>query len=349
MPKNNYFCLIMAGGVGRRFWPCSRKALPKQFLDFFGMGKSFLRMTYDRYRQIVPEENIYVSTHVDYRELVTNIIPELKGNRLICEDERRNTAPAITYAMRVISRDNPEATVVVAPCDHLILKDDEFRESILRGLDFASRYDKLLTIGIRPGRPETGYGYIQIGERDENEPDFYKVKTFIERPAREFAEMFVQSNEFFWNSGIFLWSIKTIERALAEHTNNISQYTDREDPDFASCPNISIDFSLLEKADNVYVQICDFGWAHLNTWESLYEAAPKDRGGNVVLNCNTLLYDCRNNVIALPKGKLAVLQGLEGFLVAISGDVLLVCRKDDQNAIRKFINDVEMRFGEKFS
>ena len=349
MPKNNYFCLIMAGGVGRRFWPCSRKALPKQFLDFFGMGKSFLRMTYDRYRQIVPEENIYVSTHVDYRELVTKIIPELKGNRLICEDERRNTAPAITYAMRVISQDNPDATVVVAPCDHLVLKADEFRESILRGLDFASKYDKLLTIGIRPGRPETGYGYIQVGERDESEPDFYRVKTFIEKPAREFAEIFVQSNEFYWNSGIFLWSIKTIERALAEHTNDISQYTGREDPDFASCPNISIDFSLMEKADNVYVQICDFGWADLGTWESLYEAAPKDRGGNVVLNCNTLLYDCRNNVIALPKGKLAVLQGLDGFLVAVSGDVLLVCRKDDQNAIRKFVNDVEMRFGEKFS
>lgn len=349
MQTNNYYCLIMAGGVGRRFWPCSRKALPKQFLDFFGMGKSFLRMTFDRYKEIVPQENIYVSTHRDYKDLVYGILPELAENRLICEDERRNTAPAIAYAMRVIADDSPDATVVVAPCDHLVLKADEFKEAILKGLDFASSQDKLLTIGIRPGRPETGYGYIQVGEKDEGENGFYKVKTFIEKPAREFAEIFVQSNEFFWNSGIFLWNMHTIEKALDEHTNEISQYTGLDDPDFASCPNISIDYSLMEKAENVYVQICDFGWADLGTWESLYEAAPKDRCGNVVLNCNTLLYDCKNTVVALPRGKLAVLQGLDGYLVAVRDDVLLVCRKNDQNAIRKFVNDVEMRFGEKFS
>lgn len=347
MHSNNYYCVIMAGGAGRRFWPYSRQASPKQFIDFFGCGRTLLQQTFDRFRQIMPLENIFVTTHKDYRDKVLEQLPEMDSSRLIVEEERRNTAPSIAYAAHVIEKEHPGATMVVAPCDHLILKLDEFKEAILKGLAFASANDALLTIGIQPSRPETGYGYIQI---DEEEKDgFYKVKTFIEKPAREFAEIFVQSEEFFWNSGIFIWNVETIRKAFRNYMTDIWPRVDCDVPDFTSCPNISIDYSIMEKADNVYVQLCDFGWADLGTWESLYEVTPKDKDRNVVMNGNSLLYDCRNTIVSLPEGKLAVLQELDGYLVAVRDNVVLVCKKDDQNAIRKFVNDVEMKFGEKFS
>lgn len=343
----NYYCIIMAGGAGRRFWPYSRKTLPKQFLDFFGTGQTLLQQTFERYRQIVPLENIYITTHTDYKELVRDMLPEVDDAHIIAEEERRNTAPSIAYASHVIEQVNPHATVVVAPCDHLILKTEEFKEAILKGLGFAERNDQLLTIGIKPSRPETGYGYIQID--DEEKEGFFKVKTFIEKPAREFAEIFIQSDEFFWNSGIFIWNLHTIKKAFHEYMAEICPRVDCDVPDFTSCPNISIDYSIMEKADNVYVQLCDFGWADLGTWESLYEALPKDKARNVAVNDNALLYNCKDTIVSLPEGKLAVVQGLEGYLVAMRNDVVLVCKKDDQNAIRKFVNDVEMKFGEKFS
>lgn len=239
--------------------------------------------------------------------------------------------------------------MIVAPCDHLVLNEERFIAAMDSGLRFASRYDKLLTLGIRPSRPETGYGYIQAGEEDAEEPGFYKVKAFIEKPAREFAEIFVQGEEFFWNSGIFVWNVRAIDKAIHTYMADIKAFTNRDEPDFMSCPNISIDYCLMEKADNVYVQICDFGWADLGSWRSLYEATPKDRLGNVVMDSNTLLYDCKDTIVSLQKGKLAVIQGLEGFLVAQRDDVLLICRKDDETSIRKFVNDVEMRFGQRFS
>lgn len=337
----------MAGGVGRRFWPQSRKDCPKQFLDFFGTGQNLLQQTFDRYRQIVPESHIFITTHKDYKDLVVESLPRLGDGQLIVEDERRNTAPSIAYATHIIQKADPDATVVVAPCDHLILKSDAFEEAILKGLDFAAHHDKLVTIGIKPHRPETGYGYIQVA--DEKEGDFYKVKTFIEKPAREFAEMFVQSNEFYWNSGIFVWHVDTILRAFHEIMPDICARVERDTPDFAACPNISIDYSIMEKAGNVYVQICDFGWADLGTWESLYDASPKDKENNVIVNSNTLLYNCRDNIVSIPEGQLAVIQDLEGYLVTSQGNALLICRKDDQDAIRKFVNDVEMKFGEKYS
>lgn len=347
MSNINYYCVIMAGGIGRRFWPYSRKALPKQFLDFFGTGRTLLQQTYDRYKQIIPPENIYITTHRDYKELVKNLLPEVDKSRLIVEEERRNTAPAIAYASHVIQKVNPDATIVVAPSDHLILKMDEFKQAILKGMEFASHSGKLLTLGIKPSYPETGYGYIQIDEKEKD--NFYKVKTFIEKPAREFAEVFVQSNEFYWNSGIFIWHVNTILQAFHEMMAEVCPRVECDTPDFSACPNSSIDYSIMEKANNVYVQLCDFGWADIGTWGSLYDASPKDENRNVIVNSNTLLYNCKENIILMPGDKLAVIQDLEGYLVVERGNALLICKKDDQNAIRKFVNDVEMKFGEKYS
>ncbi len=347
MSNINYYCAIMAGGIGRRFWPYSRKALPKQFLDFFGTGRTLLQQTYDRYKQIIPPENIYITTHRDYKELVKNLLPEVDESRLIVEEERRNTAPAIAYASHVIQKVNPDATIVVAPSDHLILKTNEFKQAILKGMEFASHSGKLLTLGIKPSYPETGYGYIQIDEKEKD--NFYKVKTFIEKPAREFAEVFVQSNEFYWNSGIFIWHVNTILQAFHEMMAEVCPRVECDTPDFSACPNSSIDYSIMEKANNVYVQLCDFGWADIGTWGSLYDASPKDENRNVIVNSNTLLYNCKENIILMPEDKLAVIQDLEGYLVVERGNALLICKKDDQNAIRKFVNDVEMKFGEKYS
>ena len=261
--------------------------------------------------------------------MVRKQLPELQESQVLVEEERRNTAPAIAYASHVIQKINPNATIVVAPSDHLILKQDEFKEAILKGLDFASKNNKLVTLGIKPNRPDTGY--------------------FIEKPAKEFAEIFIQSDEFYWNSGIFVWHVNSILEAFHELMPDLCPRVECDQPDFASCPNISIDYSIMEKADNVYVQLCDFGWADLGTWESLYDASPKDVNQNVIIHSNTLLYNSKDNIISLPEGQLAVIQDLEGYLIAAHDNALLICKKDNQDAMRKFINDVEMKFGEKYS
>ena len=218
---------------------------------------------------------------------------------------------------------------------------------MLKGLDFASSSGKLINIGIKPTRPETGYGYIQIDD-EERSGDFCKVKTFIEKPALEFAEVFVQGNEFYWNSGIFIWHVDTIMRAFHENMTDVCPNLECDAPNFSSCPNISIDYSIMEKADNVYLQICDFGWADIGTWKSLYDASPKDVNHNVILNSNSLLYNCKNNIIHMPKDKLLVAEDLEDYLIAEHKNVLLICKKDNKNAIRKYVNDAEMKFGEDY-
>ena len=257
--------------------------------------------------------------------------------------------PSFTYiaSAEVIALLNLVPVMVDVNYDSFNTTAENFERAILHGLEFASKSDKLITIGIKPTRPETGYGYIQIDE--EKEEDFYKVKTFIEKPALEFAEIFVQSNEFYWNSGIFIWHVNTILKAFHDMMSEVCPHVECDTPDFSACPNISIDYSIMEKADNVYVQLCDFGWADLGTWEALYDASPKDSNQNVIINSNTLLYNCKNNIIILPEDKLAVIQDLEGYLIAARGNALLICKKDDQNAIRKFVNDAEMKFGEKYS
>ncbi len=346
MTKSNNYCVIMAGGIGSRFWPYSRKSKPKQFLDFFGMGRTLLQQTFDRYSKIVPEENIFVATNSQYKDLVKEQLPQLNQEQILLEPTRRNTAPCVAWASAHISKMEPDANIIVAPADHLILKEGEFIEAIMKGLDFVAQSPQLLTLGIKPNRPETGYGYIQVA--DKKQGDFYKVKTFIEKPQLEFAQVFIESDEFFWNSGIFLWKASTILEAFHAHMPDMYEKIMNDDKDFESWPNISIDYGIMEKADNVYVQLCDFGWADLGTWGSLHEASPKDLHKNVIINGNTLLYDCNNNIIAMPKGKLVVLQGLEDYLVADTDNVLLICRKDDENTIRRYVNDVQIKLGDEF-
>ena len=346
MTNSNNYCVIMAGGIGSRFWPYSRKNKPKQFLDFFGTGQTLLQLTFNRYSNIVPKENVFVITNVQYENLVKEQLPELEDSRILLEPTRRNTAPCIAWASSHIQQLNPNANIIVAPADHLILKENEFIEAITKGLEFVAQSPQLLTLGIKPNRPETGYGYIQIA--DEKQGDFYKVKTFIEKPQLEFAQVFVESDEFYWNSGIFLWNVNTILNAFNTYMLEICPKVMTGGKDFDSCPNISIDYAIMEQGDYLNVQLCDFGWADLGTWGSLHEASPKDHHKNVTINGNTLLYDCENNIIAMPKDKLIVLQGLNDYLIADTDNVLLICRKDDESTIRRYVTDVQIKLGEEF-
>ena len=356
--KDNY-CVIMGGGIGSRFWPFSRKTMPKQFLDFFGTGRSLLQQTFDRFNKIIPTENILIVTNAIYADLVKEQLPELDSKQILLEPARRNTAPCIAWASYHIRSLNPDANIVVAPSDHLILKEGEFLAAIEKGLDFVSKSDKLLTLGIKPNRPETGYGYIQIAEQEGD--NFYKVKTFTEKPELELAKVFVESGEFYWNSGLFMWNVNTIIKAgealLPELASKLAPGKDVYgtpeekafiEENFPACPNVSIDFGIMEKADNVYVSLGDFGWSDLGTWGSLYDLSPKDEQGNVTLKCDSMIDNSNNNIVVLPKGKLAVIEGLEGFLVAESDNVLLICKKDEEHAIRKYVNDAQMKLGEDY-
>ncbi|MGL5938534.1 MAG: mannose-1-phosphate guanylyltransferase [Phocaeicola sp.] len=346
MNNNNHFCIIMGGGIGSRFWPFSRTNLPKQFLDFFGTGQTLIQQTYERYKKIIPQQNIYVTTQIGYKELVKEQLPELSENQIIIEEVRKSTAPSIAQAAYYIKKINPNANIVVAPSDHLILKEDAFKEAIVTGLAFVEKSPQLLTLGIKPNRPETGYGYIQIDE--ERDGDFFKAKTFIEKPQLEFAEVFIQSNEFYWNSGIFLWNVNTILKAFKDIMPEMLEKIESEENVFSTCPNISIDYGIMEKADNVYVQICDFGWADLGTWNSLYENFPKDENKNVVVNSHTLCYNAKNNIIAGDKEMLIVVDDLDGYLVASSENALLICKKENEAAIRKYVNDIKFKLGDRF-
>lgn len=356
--KDNY-CVIMGGGIGSRFWPFSRKALPKQFLDFFGTGRSLLQLTFDRFSRVIPVENILIVTNDLYADLVKEQLPELNPAQILLEPTRRNTAPCIAWAAYHIRALNPNANIVVAPSDHLILKEGEFLAAIEKGLSFVSQADKLLTLGIKPNRPETGYGYIQIAESAGD--NFYKVKTFTEKPELELAKVFVESGEFYWNSGLFMWNVNTIIRAcemllpelMAKLAPGNSVYASPDekkfiDENFPACPNVSIDFGIMEKAENVYVSLGDFGWSDLGTWGSLYDLSAKDEAGNVTLKCQSLLYNSKGNIVVLPSNKLAVIDGLDGYLIAESDNVLLICKKDEEHAIRKYVNDTQIKLGEDY-
>lgn len=359
MTNKDNFCVIMGGGIGSRFWPFSRKTLPKQFLDFFGTGRSLLQQTFDRFKKIIPTENIFIVTNDMYAALVKEQLPELTSKQILLEPTRRNTAPCIAWASYHIRAINPNANIVVAPSDHLILKENEFLDIITKGLEFVAKSEILLTLGIKPNRPETGYGYIQIAEQKGD--NFYKVKTFTEKPELELAKVFVESGEFYWNSGLFVWNVNTIIKAgelllpeLAaklEPGKDVYGTPDEKkfiDENFPACPNVSIDFGIMEKADNVYVSLGDFGWSDLGTWGSLYDLSPKDENNNVTLKCQSMFYGSKDNIVVLPKDKLAVIEGLEGYLIAESDNVLLICKKDEEHAIRKYVNDAQIKLGEDY-
>ena len=349
----------MSGGVGSRFWPFSKEDKPKQFLDFFGTGRSLLQSTYDRFSKIVPPENIYIVTNDIYAEMTRAQLPELNEYQLLLEPLRRNTAPAIAFASFRIRAVNPHANIIVAPSDHLIMNEDQFAGDIKKGLAFVADNPVLLTLGIMPGRPETGYGYIQVEESSTD--GIQKVKAFTEKPNLELAMKFVESGEFMWNSGIFLWNVNSIIDAFRKYLPDIIQKfnegkelfnTPQEkqfvDASFPFCQNISIDYGVLEKADNVYVNISNFGWSDLGTWGSLHEISKCDENNNANLNCNALFIESNDNVVAMSENKLVVLQGLEDYIVAESDNVLLICRKSEEQRIKHFVTDVKFRYGDEY-
>ena len=349
----------MAGGIGSRVWPFSRNNRPKQVLDFFGTGRSLLQMTFDRFSRLMPVENILIVSNILYRDLILEQLPEIKPSQVLLEPNRRNTAPCIAYAVNRIKSMTDKANIVVAPSDHLIMKEIDFIDAIKTGLDFVEHNDSLLTLGIKPSRPETGYGYIQI---DEGDSSLRKVKTFTEKPNAELAQIFFETGEFFWNSGIFLWNLQTIDHAFHsllpevalkfDGGKNVYNTVDEQkfiDDMYATCPNISIDYGIMEKAANVHVLCSDFGWTDLGTWGSLYEMSEKDVDANVTLKCKTMFYESKSNIVALPSDKLAVIQDLNGYIVAESDNVLLICKLEDEQRIRQFVNDVNVNQNGQFS
>ena len=355
----NRYCVIMCGGVGSRFWPFSKTAVPKQFLDFFGTGRSLLQMTYDRVSGIIPPQNILALTNEHYAPLVKEQLPDLTENQILLEPDRRNTAPCIAWASYHIRAINPNAQILVTPSDHLVLKEEEFRKSIVRGFEFVAENDALLTMGIMPNRPETGYGYIQVGKKNLNE--ISPVKTFTEKPNLELAKVFLESGEFVWNAGIFMWSAGTIIDAFHECAPDIAMRfdagadvfgTDKEytfiKKEFPACPNISIDYAVMEKYKNVFVQCVDIGWSDLGSWGALYEKSPKNADGNVFRNCKTVINNCTGNVFAAKTEKLIVASGLQDYIVADNGEILLICPLSEEQKIKQYVNEVQAKFGDKY-
>ncbi len=356
---NNRYCVIMCGGVGSRFWPFSKAAKPKQFIDFFGTGRSLLQTAFDRMQGIVPIDNIILLTNENYESLIIEQLPEIKRDQILLEPARRNTAPCIAWAAHHIKAINPDAKMMVAPSDHLIINVERFKDSVIKAFDFIETRDALVTMGIKPSRPETGYGYIQVGEPVEG--NFSTVKTFTEKPNEDLARVFLESGEFFWNSGMFFWSADSIIKALndcAPDVNTVFKQgqsyfgtpDEREfiNANFAACPSISIDFAVMEKAPNVYVETVDFGWNDLGTWRSLYDHSPKNKDGNVTQNCKALMYNSHNNIVAVKGDKLIVASGLEGYIVADVDDALLIVPLEEEQKIKQYVNDMKSKFGDKY-
>ena len=348
--QNNY-CVIMAGGVGSRFWPFSTEDCPKQFLDFLGTGRSLIQMTVDRLKGIIPDENILIVTNKRYKNKIQEQLPTIKDNQILMEPLRRNTAPCIAYATYKIMAQNPDANIVVLPSDHLITDVDEFRRVITEGLRFVAENDALLTLGMEPTRPETGYGYIQYAKGDTS---LRKVKTFTEKPNLEMAKVFLASGEFCWNSGMFLWSARAIVNEFKQLLPDMADSfaagleiynTEREqawiDDMFPALQNISIDYGVMEKAQNVYVMLASFGWSDMGTWSSLYELTNHDDNGNAQPKGRSLLYNCKNVLAVMIDDEIAVIDGLENYLVAHNGKTLLICKKDDEARIRTFVDDAK--------
>ncbi len=362
MSKDNYV-VIMAGGAGERFWPMSRESRPKQFIDILGTGKTLLQQTYERFLKVCDPGNIFIVTNKKYKKLVREQVPELLPERLICEPARKNTAPCIAYAAYKIRDLNPLANIVVAPSDHIILKEDIFSDIIRSALEAAQGESRLFTLGITPSRPDTGYGYIQF-EEDSSYPEddrLKKVKTFTEKPYLELAESFLESGDFLWNSGIFVWSCEAIIAAFEQYQPEISfvfrealgKYNTSEeqaymDVAYTACKSISIDYAIMEKADNVYVYVSDLGWSDLGTWGSLFDARPKDPKNNAIVGKNTMLYDSNNCIINIPEDKLVVIQGLDDYIISEADNALLICKKSQEQQIRKFVNDIKLRKGDAF-
>ena len=359
MERNND-CVIMAGGIGSRFWPQSRVKHPKQFVDFFGMGKSLLQQTYERFTRIIPKENIIVSTHSEYSNLVREQLPELLPDQILHEPAHKGTAPSMAFAAYHIRSLNPEANIVMAPADQLSMDEARFTKDMHEALAHVAKHDCLLTVGIRPTHPETRYGYIQISH--ETEEGFSKIKTFTEKPEYEFARIFVESGEFYWNTGLFVWNVNSIIATMTQMLPDMSARLNTifsQEPDrdkrraalyecYESFPNISVDYAVIERASNVYMQVGTFGWADIGRWDDVYRYSSKDAEGNVVQGGKAEFYNSRNNLVSAAPSKVVILQDLEGYLVSDSEDVLVICKKDEDDDFKKFRTNVLLKHGEKY-
>ena len=361
MENSKNFCVILAGGRGRRLWPCSRESVPTQFMDFFGTGRTQLQATYDRIVKLLPKENIYICTCKEYMEMAMAQLPDVPERNFMMEPINRNTAPSVAWAAMRIHKREPEANVIIVPSDQMVLNEASFTHSVEVGFSYISENNVLMVMGVKPTRPEPGYGYIQLGDLS-CKPDVYAVKSFTEKPEREFAKMFMQSDEFYWNTGIFLsnvvYLLSAFEKIFPEVLRKLRyervEYTYEEEMEFVTqnyprYPNLSLDYAILEQSRNVFVMKCDFGWADLGTWHAVYESMSKVEGDNVVIDSTVEMEDCANNVIKLPKGKVGVINGLDGYIVAESDNVLLICKKnDDSSLIRKYVNEIRLKYGDEF-
>ena len=357
MNKNNY-CVIMAGGIGSRFWPMSTQKFPKQFHDILGTGRTMIQQTFDRIKQTVPVENIFVITNTEYAELSHQQLPELPIENIVGEPMMKNTAACNIYMVNKIADLNPDANVIVLPADHLILKENAFLEKVNQAFDFASKNDVLITLGITPTRPDTGYGYIQFSEKQDS--DFFKVKTFTEKPNLEIAKSFIETGDFLWNAGIFIWNVKSIQKAFAEYLPEMTQEfvsceynSDREivciETIYPKVEKISIDNGILEKAKNVYVIPADLGWSDLGTWTSVYENSEKNEDNNSIDSKTVLTYNSKNNVVRIKKGKAAIIDGLEDYIVVDTEKALLICPRNNDQLIKNYVLDLKnFKKGEKY-
>lgn len=360
MSIHNNYVAILAGGVGSRFWPESRQKLPKQFLDLLGTGQSLLQNTYNRFKDICPRENIYVVTFESYIDLVKQQLPEVPETNIVAEPSRKNTAPSAAYISHKIYALNPQANLILTPADHLITDERTFEMQVFETLDFVSKHSEIASIGIRPTRPDTTYGYIQY-EPNDGEELFHKVKTFIEKPNLDIARTFLRSGDFLWNSGIFAWSVKAFLKALDEYLPELNDVfvqardvlnTPREakamEMLYAQCTNISIDYAIMEKVRTVYVLASRFGWSDLGTWESAYEHSEKDYLGNAVYGKNVMIIDASGSMVKAPDHKLVILQGLEQYIVIDTPEVLLICERSKEHQIKEYLSEVKRNKGEKF-
>lgn len=355
--KNNYV-VIMAGGIGSRFWPMSTSKNPKQFHDVLGIGKSLLQMTVERYLPICEEKHIFIVTNESYKSLVKEQLPNFSDDQILLEPSRKNTAPCIAYAAYKIHQRNPKAKMIVAPSDHLIVKETEFQQTISTALEAAEEFGQLITIGIKPNRPDTGYGYIQF---EDGDTQVRRVRTFTEKPSLDIAQRFLDSGDFYWNSGMFIWSSETIIDAFEKYLPEIGKLFEEVKADFYTqneensinriyplCKNISIDYGIMEKAESVSVILADLGWSDLGTWGSLYTHISLDENKNAVVGENVLTYDANDNMIKVADDKLVVIQGLNDFIVVENDNTLLICKKRDEQKIKQFVTDIKSKKGAKF-
>lgn len=359
MNKHHYVA-IMAGGIGSRFWPKSRTAYPKQFLDILHTGKTMIQWTYERFAGFIPADNIFVVTTDDYTDIVAEQLPGLEKANIIAEPSRKNTAPCVAYISFKILQKDPEACLVVAPSDHMILDTENFVKTTLHALEFVAHIKSLVTLGIQPTHPNTGYGYIQY-ESLSVADNIFKVKTFTEKPNLELAKTFLASGDFLWNAGIFVWQVKSVVKAFEQlqpemfdlfEAEKAFYNTDEEreamERIYPLCTNVSIDIAVLEKSDNVYVIPSSFGWSDLGTWNSAYDNLEKDYLGNAVAGDNVIVIDATKCMVSVPNDKLVVLQGLDDFILVDTADVLLVCKKENEQSIKEYVAEIKRNKGDKF-